>query len=106
MTRWRAAASIGVVIAGAFAALAVGHGRIGRWLAERGVAAAERKLAAGDDRGAEEELSVALERDPLHPRARRLRGELSLRRHDLGRAFLDLQAHADAFPDDADGWID
>src|SRR5947209_2209385 len=103
MSRWRAAASIAALIAAAVAGVWFARGRVARWLAGRNFEAAERRLAAADERGAEEELRIALERDPLHPRARRLRGELSLRRHELGRAFLDLQARADAFPDDVQG---
>ncbi len=63
-------------------------------------------LAAGDEGTAASELTFALENDPLHPSAQRLLGELHLRRHEFEEAFLCLQSHADAFPDDEEGWSD
>ena len=77
-----------------------------RLLARHHLSRAEKMLAAADPTGAASELTAALGADPLQGRARLLLGELYLRRSDVERAFLELQAYTDAFPDDADGWAD
>lgn len=79
---------------------------LSRYLARRHFSRAEQMLSAKDEGAAAAELTLSLERDPLHPAARRLLCELYLRRHELEESFLCLQSYTDAFPDDPQGWSD
>ena len=103
--RWPVAIALAAIALAAGAAF-FARAPVARYLAQRHFSRAGRLIAAGDEQGAASELALTLEADPLTPSAQRLLGELHLRRHELERAFLDLQSYTDAFPDDPEGWAD